>query len=348
VSIDHKLHELYQISAHVGNRIDFVQGGGGNTSVKLNDALMAVKASGFELKDLTPDQGFTVVKHKEIVSFFDRVNPAELTDPEKTSADFISTQVTPLPHIPEMKRPSMETGFHAILNDYVIHTHSVYSNIINCAQNGEELMQDIFKDTGLQPVWIPYVNPGFSLSWHIKNAKAKAIKEDREIEVVFLQNHGLIVTAANAEACMRLHDLVNDQIQKHFNISTAYPAVRLDQVSENTFLSTNPFLTAFFGENQLTSEFFDNVLFPDQVIYFNGNFSFSESASYKINIDGKNRKITYNTNKKEARIIEETLIAYLWILKQLNQLGLPAVFINYDNVSYINNMESEKYRKSLL
>ena len=40
------------LSNRIGARPDYVQGGGGNTSVKLDGGLMAVKASGFRLSDV--------------------------------------------------------------------------------------------------------------------------------------------------------------------------------------------------------------------------------------------------------------------------------------------------------
>ena len=52
------LSDFSRLSRDVGARRDFVQGGGGNTSVKLDDRLMAVKASGFCLGDVLPDQAW--------------------------------------------------------------------------------------------------------------------------------------------------------------------------------------------------------------------------------------------------------------------------------------------------
>ena len=47
-----RLSEFARVSGSVGARADYVQGGGGNTSVKLEGGLMAIKASGFCLKDI--------------------------------------------------------------------------------------------------------------------------------------------------------------------------------------------------------------------------------------------------------------------------------------------------------
>ena len=50
------LADFSRISKTAGTRADYVQGGGGNTSVKLNDGLMAIKASGFCLSDIEPNR----------------------------------------------------------------------------------------------------------------------------------------------------------------------------------------------------------------------------------------------------------------------------------------------------
>lgn len=50
------LSDFARVSQAAGARADYVQGGGGNTSVKLPGGLMAIKASGFCLSDIRPDR----------------------------------------------------------------------------------------------------------------------------------------------------------------------------------------------------------------------------------------------------------------------------------------------------
>ena len=56
-----KLAEYASMSNTAGKRSDYVQGGGGNTSVKFDDTLMAIKASGFRLDQITPDNAYAVL-----------------------------------------------------------------------------------------------------------------------------------------------------------------------------------------------------------------------------------------------------------------------------------------------
>jgi rhamnose utilization protein RhaD (predicted bifunctional aldolase and dehydrogenase) len=163
---EQELKKLEQISQAVGNDPDITQGGGGNTSVKLDNRLMAVKASGFRLKDITSENGFVVVDYSRIKEYHKSVNTSEEKDYDTDSANFIKECIVEINGIKPLK-PSVEAGFHSLLDKYVIHTHSVYANIICCAENGKDLVDLIFKGKNFSYIWIPYINPGFSLTMSI-------------------------------------------------------------------------------------------------------------------------------------------------------------------------------------
>ena len=52
------------ISKDVGKNPVFVHGGGGNTSAKLDDRYMAVKASGYRLDQVTEWDGYVIVDYQ--------------------------------------------------------------------------------------------------------------------------------------------------------------------------------------------------------------------------------------------------------------------------------------------
>ena len=64
-----ELNDLVKISQFVGKRIDYVQGGGGNTSVKLDASLMAIKASGYKLSQITEESAYVTLNYKKIADF---------------------------------------------------------------------------------------------------------------------------------------------------------------------------------------------------------------------------------------------------------------------------------------
>ena len=66
---------------------------------------------------------------------------------------------------------------------------------------------------GLSYIVVPYINPGEELSVAI----GERLKPDTQI--VFLANHGLIVTADTVDECLRMHDDVNELIAGSYGVS---------------------------------------------------------------------------------------------------------------------------------
>ncbi len=122
------IKNLVDISRKIGSYPEFVQGGGGNTSVKINSNLMAIKASGYLLKDMTESDGFAFVNYNDINDHIKNDIISNNTEDEFSS--FVKEKTSKTDNYPALK-PSIETGFHALLPyKYIVHTHSVYSNIL--------------------------------------------------------------------------------------------------------------------------------------------------------------------------------------------------------------------------
>lgn len=77
------LSDFARVSQAAGARADYVQGGGGNTSVKLPGGLMAIKASGFCLSDIRPDKAYAVLDGADLRNFYLTTEPSALADVEK-------------------------------------------------------------------------------------------------------------------------------------------------------------------------------------------------------------------------------------------------------------------------
>lgn len=340
------LQELHKISKAVGNAPDLIQGGGGNTSVKFDENLMAIKASGFELKEVNEKTGFSIVSYKNISNYFNGINLKIDKNWDEDSVKFILNQNLQHKNLPKL-RPSMETGFHSVLNKFVIHTHSVYSNIVNCSENGQQTLIDIFRKTEFLPIWIPYRHPGFWLS-HLINEQINIFKVEfkRFPRVFFLENHGLITTTEDTNSCIKLDQEINQIIKKYFEINEKYPEIRIKKIEENLFQNESDYLTEKFKNKKINEKYFDNVLFPDQTVFFQGNFNFSSNFSNKINIF--ENKIIFKTNYREANTIAETLTAYFYILEKIDVAKLKPKFIMPEAINYIHGMDGEKHRKNLL
>lgn len=342
------LKQLEYISKAVGIPVEYTQGGGGNTSAKISEELMAVKASGCKLKQITPNEGYVVVKYEEIKSFFKGVDLNEDRDFEKESTEFVKSSIVDMEGLKKL-RPSVEAGFHSFLKKFVIHTHSVYANMICCTSTGKETVNEIFKDSVYETAWIPYINPGFCLSLKIAEAVDEiSARTGKFPEVIFMENHGLIVTADDSVRCVELHAEVNEMIKKYLGLEEAFPVIDIFTVDENTHISKTEYLSQYFKTNKISENFFDEItLYPDQLVYLNGSIAFN-SMDKKLNINMSTGEIIYKTSFSEAQTIEETLLAYLYVIDGIKKAGLPLKTMSEREIDFIKNWESEAYRKSLV
>ncbi len=345
---DGQLKDLERISQAVGNSPDLVQGGGGNTSVKLDDTRMAVKASGYKLKEITPTEGYVVVHYKNIREYHQNVDLSEDRDYEKESGEFVRANIIPMEGLKPL-RPSVEAGFHSILMKHVIHTHPVYANMICCCKHGKELADRIFASKEYGFVWIPYINPGFMLTLSmLQEVSAYKQEQGKFPQVIFMENHGLVVTADTADAAISLHEDVNHTIRQYFHMDEPYPSVRIEAAGDGTFKSKTQYLTDYFKGRDMTMSFFDDMaLYPDQLVYLNGNIAVNESTQ-KLNINTVTGEIIYKTNEKEALTMEETLLGFIFVVESIRKNNLPLKTMSDKETAFIRNWESEKYRKSLV
>ena len=63
--LDH-INNFLRMSHEIGSNLAYVQGGGGNTSVKINDNFMYIKSSGVSLKDIDVESGMAKVDYKKV------------------------------------------------------------------------------------------------------------------------------------------------------------------------------------------------------------------------------------------------------------------------------------------
>ena len=340
------LKNFLSLCDYLNNRPDFLQGAGGNISEKVDGKIMVVKSSGVEIKEINEKYGYSIVRYKKISDEFSKLPLKISKKQDETTVSFINKQTISLSNY-ESLRPSIETGFHSILKNYVIHTHSVYSNIIACSKSFEDLALELFKNDDF--VIIPYFPPGTILTRNILNEYNNFYKLHKKYpEIIFLKNHGIIVHANTAEQAIALHENVTKKLCDFFRINISdFPKVSLIEKTAFNFESFNSFLLNYFkNKKYIDQDYFDQTLFPDQTVYFKGNISVDHNKNKKVII--KKDKIVYNTNFKEANTLEETLIAYVFIRKQIELANLQCSFISKKEMNYIHNLESEKYRKKML
>lgn len=154
------LAQLVEISCAAGSRTDYVQAGGGNTSVKSPDGqTMAIKASGTALTAMSESAGWVEVNVAAVLSIFERKDLATMeTDAREARVlQHLSSAI-----VGGKGRPSVETALHAMLGKVVIHTHPVAANALNCGP-GVNALKEITAAGELPPLWVPYTDPGLAL-----------------------------------------------------------------------------------------------------------------------------------------------------------------------------------------
>ncbi len=206
IAADKTLADLIRISNIVGQDPALVQGGGGNTSVKTADGkYMYIKASGTALKDMNKAQGWrrmcldsvlTIIQDPSITKLQTQTREVEVVNRLLLACD---------DNVTSGARPSVEAHLHGLLDTCVIHLHpSVVSAYLN-AKDGKAKLEKLFRDEKTQPLWVPYVNPGFTLARTIARLVTGYRRQFRRMpRILFLDKHGLFVTAPTAGATLRL------------------------------------------------------------------------------------------------------------------------------------------------
>ena len=336
--------ELIYISKYVGMRIDYVQAGGGNTSVKISEELMLIKSSGTLLADMTTEYGYSIVNYKKIKEFLFNSNQA---DEESIMEEALI----------EGKRPSIETYLHSCTGKYTIHVHSTILNILTCQRNGMKILNEIFPEA----IFVDYALPGLELA----NKLIKSYNEKESIELIFLKNHGVIVNGEDYndvitqldETINKVSDYLKIDVSKYNNVSYIYKLYKQvnSEFTNIIYLSENRYILEALEKNE--GHLWNYLLFPDAIVYCGVNpveiTGLKEYEKLEM-IKQKENAILINYNGyvyisavsiEKAKEIEDILSASAQIY--LNSNGEQLDYINEKEQNKINESDGEKYRKKV-
>ena len=326
-----------RFSGTIGGRADYVQGGGGNTSVKLDDRLMAVKASGFLLKDITPQHAYAVLDYQALRAFYLNHQAGEFEDVEAAGSAAAKAAVVAVEGLAPL-RPSVEAGFHALLDRFVGHSHSVYANLAACCQETDEILKQALAGADYGYAVVPYVNPGSTLTFTIRDI----LEASGRPQVLVMQNHGVIAHHDEEARCLEIHEDMNRRLAAFFGLAEgAFPACRVKASGEG-FVSDTPWLMERLKGNACPdSLLLDAPLYPDQMVFFKGTLG--ETAV----IDRESGAVSYALPEKTAITLEETLCAVVFIIQTIAARGYTLSTMGDAAQRFIGGWESEKYRKQL-
>jgi len=353
-----EIKSLVEISKYAGERFDLVQAGGGNSSVKFDDGKMAIKASGFLLSEVTENSGYSMVLTKQIANIVK--NQQIINAKNKKVRESLTSNLIKTATIDKKNRPSIETLLHSLLLKYTLHTHPIVVTMIVSQKNWKKLLYKIFGNNEI--TLIDYKTPGIELALELYNN----IKKIKKIpNIIFLQNHGLIVTSNKITDIKKLTENVLNKIEKflHIDMSRYKLTTKLTNMCNNiektmyiSYLSEDSFLNKMLQENR--ELFFKKPLYPDSLVYcgvscveINNFNNYNIIKEYKNKYFEQPKIIIYKNNIyiraqniKKAKEIEDVLKFHIMVLSQVSK---SINFLEFDELSYLLNWEAEKFRQEI-
>jgi len=327
------LLEFINFSAKIGSDKNLVQGGGGNTSFKIENNIW-IKASGFKLADAIKKNIFVKLNLEK--AFIDIANN------DAKYALSLNEKCT--------LKPSIETAFHVLISrKVVIHLHSLNTIKWAVLKEGKKRISNLLN--GLNWSWVGYAKPGFDL--------AELIKQEGTKDIYILQNHGLILTGDSIDQVDSLLNLVEKRlyVKSDFDFKQTTPSNSniyfkgwsFLNFPEINYLATNPKAMRIFT---------GGILYPDQVVYLGSYFKVvdlktkiediqKELDSYK----DTNFVIVKNVGLLLKKSISDVEIEMLRCSANLISKIQESEEVNYLSESQIYclvNWDQEKYRKKLL
>lgn len=350
--IDNEINNLESICNHYGQRFDFTQAGGGNISVKFNhkdNDILIIKASGFKLSDVNKENGYTILNNDNVKNYVNNLNyDGNKEKIEIDTKNFIKSNIL----FNCKLKPSIETPMHSILMKYTVHLHPIQCNIILTKKNGKEILLNLFPES----LVVDYFTPGIELSNEIKK-----VYENHKI--IFLLNHGLIVTSDSLDEINNLIDSVIEKIENYINNNlklelnfNKYKVVNLiSSVYEKRY--NRKFIT-YLVEDEIVKNYLleldilKQVSIPDKLVYCGNDIinltDLNNLENILLNFKYEVKMIIYNNNLyviskslSKCKDIVDVLKSHLIFSSNKDKL-----LIN-DEINYLLNWEAEKYRQSL-
>lgn len=172
----------------------------GNTSQRLEDGRIAVKASGAYLQTTTRDD-FVITEVEPLIA---------LMDSESATQEDLTTLLDAGEHAGVRRRGSIETLVHAAVQSvrptaFVAHTHpTAVLGLVASIHAETAFAEFVYSDEAVVigiPLFVPYAAPGIDLG-RIFLARLRAYVDERgELpSVVLLGNHGMVAIAGSASA----------------------------------------------------------------------------------------------------------------------------------------------------
>ena len=263
-----ELKALAGMSNKYGANPEFVLAGGGNTSFK-NAEKLWVKGSGTSLATIKAED-FVELDRPLLDQMWNRQYSEDEAQREaEVLADMMYARARG-----ENRRPSVETLLHNLFpQSYVLHVHPTLVNGLTCSVEGKKTMNRLFPDA----VWVDACKPGYILSLECKKVMdAYKSENGKDVQVLFLQNHGIFFAADSVDA---IDILAQDVMDKLASAISRPLQLEDSEFDIDKVVAISPVLRMLYGENQpATVKFTVNPeilaydasiksLSPDHIVY---------------------------------------------------------------------------------
>ncbi len=345
------------------DRLDQIQSGGGNASVKsIDDDLLYIKASGYLMSDVSTETGFSVLKLSEINALLMNVKNGtiNLNDEALQNSRLSLANQTKL-------RPSIETYLHAMLsNRLVLHVHSFAAMLYASSKDfNKRLVQGELTATFSDAVLlVPYRKPGISLALAmLEQLEIYRTRFNCEPKWIVLQNHGLIIMGDSVEMIeQRNLEFENLLLKAHATLANIIKPYQLVTDIKKTLDQIDTLKANFvrYSGIQLPSTMKHIVFsFPDavvfcgpEILYVDDENQINEMLCTFFRENGEAPKVLILSNEiyvigTDLRKLYE-LEDVLKIQMKLNAiLGDEIYGLDDTEIEILTQWEAEKYRKKL-
>jgi len=381
--MDKALADLIRISKETGTDPTLVQGGGGNTSVKTADGrYMYIKASGTALKDMSARKGWrrmrldlarSVVKDKSIAQMETQKRELAVVDRLLLACD---------DNVKTDARPSVEAHLHAWLDKCVIHLHPSAAGAFANAKKGRAKLERLFKAEDPPLLWVPYTDPGYMLAKRIARlVEGYQSQFAKRPGILFLEKHGLFITAKTAGGALRLvRKVIGRCNSKLKQPKKAKPKPigrrKIDEakacIEQAYSQGTGEQPKIWYYYNNAIEEFLRHrdakkmlvgSLTPDELVYANGPAmwvdkcdaqSIAKRLRNQIDSGGKPAVaflvkavgLFAAGTRKIAPTVRDIVLYSIFIRTNAHRMG-GILTLNKRQQDFINNWEAEAFRKKL-
>lgn len=382
--MDKFLSELIKISKTVGSDTNLIQGGGGNTSVKTDDGkYMYIKASGTALKEMSAEKGWRKIDIERTLSILSDKTLYTL-DADKREPEVVHRlNLCCVDGLKNGGRPSVEAHLHSMLEKYVIHLHpSIVGAYVN-AKNGHAILQKLFANQKKPFVWVGYADPGMTLAKKVSELISDYVnKYGFKPEILFLEKHGIFITASNLEKSLKI---VKDVMKICGSKIKAEKNKKIKPIdSKSIDIAKSAIRKAFYnatGEYMMVGHFIDEqigsfmnrkdagkllsagMLNPDEIVYTNGAALWVDENGLD-KIEAKIKKQIQNGDKPYLAFIVKGVglfvVGKYSILSTIKDIVKSSLFIRVHaaamgginaldrrECNFIKNWESESFRRAL-